>query len=62
MHNNFLEVNSGGDVVFLCFSNYIVDSYVICFLRAIFFDLNELKKINELLLINKKIQITTLFL
>lgn len=24
------------------------------FLRAIFFDLNELKKINELLLINKK--------
>ncbi len=27
----------GGDVVFLCFSNYIVDSYVICFFESYIF-------------------------
>lgn len=31
------------------------------FLRAIFFDLNELKRMNEILLIGKKTRITTSF-
>lgn len=44
-----------GGMLFFCVLAiilWIVMLYV--FLRAIFFDLNELKKINELLLINKK--------
>lgn len=38
-----------------------MDSYVIFFLRAIFFDLNELKRMNEIMLMGKKTRITTSF-